>query len=97
MRHFFNMGSIHSTIQKWSDAFHQELDDEDIRELRRAKNIFLFNSFLPGFLYYIGLGTDARVKFPATISWTIRAGVPKYVNFTYGRWLGQKFGVLVSE
>ena len=63
------MGSAYSKLQNWGNDFHDNLDEDDVVEINRAKWIFLVNSFLPGFIYYLGYGIDGkRVKFPATIS-----------------------------
>ena len=42
-----------------------------------AKRLFVLSSVLPPFFYYGGTGTK---KFPATISFTIRKGVPRFVH-----------------
>jgi hypothetical protein len=64
--------------------FHANLTDEDLVLLREGQRLFLLCQFLPMVYYYLspvaGFPIDAPVKFPASISHTIRKGPPKYLH-----------------
>ena len=65
-------------------SFHGSLGARDVALLRLAQRLFLGNNALSLVLYY-GLeaspdGRAGTTKFPATISWTIRRGLPKWTN-----------------
>lgn len=65
------------------------------RLLIRAQILFQASVFLPAFVYYgchIPDGTDTR--FPATISWSIRRGAPKYLQ--HGLWLAGWYNVCTA-
>eukprot|EP00658_Telonema_sp_P-2_P060780 TRINITY_DN49601_c0_g1_i2.p1 TRINITY_DN49601_c0_g1~~TRINITY_DN49601_c0_g1_i2.p1 ORF type:complete len:241 (+),score=53.93 TRINITY_DN49601_c0_g1_i2:50-724(+) len=47
--------------------------------LRTARNWFHASQFLPLVLYYLG-SSERPTKFPATISFTIRKGLPKWIH-----------------
>jgi hypothetical protein len=86
-------------FQSSADHFFTGLTRADGRLIRSAQKIFLTQSFLNLLLYYTGFGVDGKnTKFPATISFTIRGGIPMYSNlivWTAG-W-GQMFRVLLSK
>jgi hypothetical protein len=64
-----------------AERFYGSLDSSDVRRLAFARSIFLANSALSLVLYYGGASPDGRqAKFPATISWTVRRGLPKWAN-----------------
>ena len=68
-------------------SFFESLDARDVVLLRRAQRLFFSNSALTLLLYY-GLqaspdGRAGETKFPATISWTIRRGLPKWTNLIF--------------
>ena len=90
------MGGVlaaHSRLADLGSAFRSALTGEDVREMHSAKRIFLSNSFIPAVIYYLGFGIDgkSKTKFPATISWTIRGGLPKYVHFVLWSYAWSKF------
>ena len=67
-----------------ADAFFTSLSAGDVRRLRLAKRIFLANTGLNAALYYTGFSPDGyKVKFPATISWTVRRGLPQKSNLLF--------------
>ena len=67
-----------------ADTFFTSLSASDVRRLQLAKRIFLANSGLNAALYYGGLSPDGRkVKFPATISWTVRRALPQKSNLLF--------------
>ena len=73
--------SVYSSLLVSGDDFRQRLTPELIDELRLGRNIFHATSLVPALLYYSGLGVDRESpKFPATISYTIRAGLPFWVH-----------------
>ena len=41
------MGSAYNKLQNWGNDFHDNLDEDDVVKISRAKWIFLVNSFLP--------------------------------------------------
>ena len=64
-----------------ANQFFKRLTKKDARLIRNAQRIFLSNVFLNLILYYQGCGVDGNnTKFPATISYTIRGGLPLYTN-----------------
>jgi hypothetical protein len=65
--------------------FRANLTERDLSDLQRARRLFLAGIALPPLLYYSG-ASERPTKFPATISFTIRKGLPSYVGFAL--WLG---------
>jgi hypothetical protein len=65
-----------------SDHFFKSISTslKDKQLIRSAQKFFLTQSALNLFLYYGGFGLEAHPKFPATISFTIRGGLPLYSN-----------------
>lgn len=58
----------------------------DVDAIRSAKHLFLLSFFIPPLAYYtkgIPFFEDSDQKFPATISWTIRRGLPKYLHHLF--------------
>lgn len=51
----------------------------DVAQLRLAQAIFHGSSFVPLLLYHMKLSDD-QPKFPATISYSIRHGVPRWAH-----------------
>jgi hypothetical protein len=75
------MGAIFSMLSASGDAFRGRLTVSDVQQVGTARQLFLTTALLPGALYYLGFSPDGRrPKFPATISFTIRAGLPKIVH-----------------
>lgn len=73
--------SVYTDLLASGAAFRQRFTAGDIREVSAARFCFHATSLAPALLYYLRLGADARrPKFPATISWTIRAGAPFRVH-----------------
>lgn len=61
--------------------FRGSLTDEDVDQIVLARTIFQLNAVIPAGLYYFTrYGRDPIPKFPATISYTIRLGLPKWVS-----------------
>lgn len=71
--------SLHQRLAASGACFRARLTEDDIADVRRARAIFLSSSAVSWMLYY-GRISEARPKFPATISWTIRRGTPRYVS-----------------
>ena len=68
-------------FKKSSDLFFQSISRYDKTLIQSAQRIFIFQSALNLILYYTGFGLEGRTpKFPATISFTIRGGIPLYTN-----------------
>ena len=65
-----------------ADAFFRALNPADRARVARARAIFLLNSATNLLLYYGGASPDGHTyaKFPATISWTVRRGLPQAIN-----------------
>lgn len=59
--------------------FRAKLTEEDVAQMRLARDIFHLGAIVPPILYYLRF-SEAKPKFPATISWTIRKGYPKRVQ-----------------
>ena len=53
--------------------------EQDIRQLHRARLLFHACSIVPCALYYAG-ASERPTKFPATISFTIRKGLPRLAH-----------------
>lgn len=52
--------------------------------MKRAQRYFLLAQALPMALYYVGLGEEGSdPHYPATISYTIRAGLPKAAHHLF--------------
>ncbi|GBG32832.1 Hypothetical Protein FCC1311_090572 [Hondaea fermentalgiana] len=69
----------------------------DARQLALSQRYFLMAQWVPCAMYYAGLGGDKPAVFPATISFTIRKGWPKWAHhvlWTMG-WL--KVALLVRK
>ena len=82
-----------------STSFFTSLTRTDASLIKSAQTIFLSQSVINLFLYYLGYGIDGNnTKFPATISFTIRAGLPFYSNLILwsSGWI-QMFRVLLSK
>ena len=82
-----------------STCFFTSLTRTDASLIKSAQTIFLSQSVINLFLYYLGYGIDGNnTKFPATISFTIRAGLPFYSNLILwsSGWI-QMFRVLLSK
>ena len=75
------MGTTHSTLLARGRAFRRALTATDRAEVVQARTLFQLASVLPTALYYAKLSKDKHPKFPATISWTIRAGLPKWCHY----------------
>lgn len=63
--------------------FRNSLISDDVLLLKRARFLFHLCSILPPLAYYFGRGSlavDRPPKFPATISFTIRKGLPKKIQ-----------------
>ena len=56
--------------------FRQSLTKRDVRDIILARNSFHISTFLPLLLYHLRV-SEPRPKFPATISHSIRKGIPK--------------------
>ena len=64
-----------------ANQFFNRLTKKDARLIKSAQRIFLSNVLINLILYYQGYGVDGNnTKFPATISYTIRGGLPLYTN-----------------
>ena len=76
------MGTAHSKLLERGRAFRRALTETDRAEVVQARTLFQLASLLPAVLYYLRIGhRDRPPKFPATISWTIRAGLPKWLHY----------------
>jgi hypothetical protein len=60
-------------------SFRQSLTARDKSAIKLARNIFHASQYVPCLLYYAGT-SELQPRFPATISHTIRKGVPKIVH-----------------
>lgn len=60
-------------------AMRARLTPRDVRQLHRARALFHLCSVLPCALYYLGT-SERPTKFPATISFTIRKGPPRWAH-----------------
>jgi len=62
-------------------VFRSRLTPSDVNRIALARNLFHLTAILPPCLYYFSrFGVDNPPKFPATISYTIRAGLPKWLH-----------------
>jgi len=53
---------------------------EDIESMKNVRFLLLLHLIIPTLLYYLKITSpDKKPKFPATISFCIRKGIPKYV------------------
>jgi hypothetical protein len=60
-------------------ALRFRLTPRAVRQLHRARALFHLCSALPCALYYLG-ASERPTKFPATISFTIRKGPPRWAH-----------------
>mmetsp|Transcript_125404 Transcript_125404/g.287255 ORF Transcript_125404/g.287255 Transcript_125404/m.287255 type:complete len:192 (+) Transcript_125404:19-594(+) len=65
--------------QASADAFRAQLTRADVRSVVLARNLFHASTFVPLALYHLKLSDDCP-KFPATISYSIRKGVPRVAH-----------------
>jgi hypothetical protein len=82
------MGAAHSELVSRGEMFQARLTALDVADVAKARDIFNGMTVVTTALYYLGTSESAP-KFPATISWTIRKGLPKKVNhllWTWGWW-----------
>jgi len=56
--------------------FRSRLSPSDVAQIRKARDYFHLTSLIPLILYYLKT-SEERTKFPATISFTIRKGIPR--------------------
>jgi hypothetical protein len=83
-----------SRLSAEGGTFRNALTAQDLAAIRLARNWFHASQYLPCLLYYAG-ASDAQPRFPATISHTIRKGIPKlahHVSWLIGWWIW--YGVL---
>lgn len=73
------MGSVQSRLDASGVQFRKGLTSADVDQIRLARNIFLTVNVVPILLYYMRT-SEAKPKFPATISFCIRKGIPKYAH-----------------
>jgi len=66
-------------FRKDGQDFRRSLTTQDVQKLKFARSLFHSCSVLPALLYYMGT-VERPAKFPATISFTIRKGLPKHVQ-----------------
>mmetsp|Transcript_27606 Transcript_27606/g.38837 ORF Transcript_27606/g.38837 Transcript_27606/m.38837 type:complete len:321 (-) Transcript_27606:2120-3082(-) len=66
-------------FQKDGKEFRKSLTSQDAKELKLARFLFHSCSVLPALVYYMGT-VERPAKFPATISFTIRKGLPKHLQ-----------------
>eukprot|EP00947_MAST-08B_sp_MAST-8B-sp1_P005646 g5646.t1 len=71
-------------LTRWGASFRSRLTAADLRTLHRAQAVFHLSTFLPLVLYHCKT-SDEKPKFPATISYTIRHGLPRWTQ--HGLWL----------
>ena len=60
--------------------FRALLGPGEVANLRRAQALFHASLFLPALVYFVLKLGDAVPRFPATISWTVRRGLPRLVQ-----------------
>jgi len=94
---FHLAGSLSYVFESWLTIWHEEcslnITGAEPRQLRTAQLCFYGCFIFPTAAYYCG-GCDALPRFPATISWTIRAGLPKHVHHVL--WLSGWFHVIMA-
>ena len=71
------LSQLNARIETEGTALRAVLTSDDVQMIKLARFLFHSCSILPPLLYYMGAGDDNPPKFPATISFTIRKGVPK--------------------
>lgn len=74
---------INSKIKSFesdSAIFLRSVTDEDLRDAKLARILFHSCFLVPPFLYYVCGAVERPAKFPASISFTIRKGLPKLVH-----------------
>lgn len=71
--------SWHQFLLKQGRTFRSNLTKADISQIVTARNYFHATSLAPCVLYYLKT-SETNTKFPATISFTIRKGVPRYAQ-----------------
>lgn len=72
------MGTIYSELESRGLSFRKQLSAVDVESIILARDFFNALLLITTALYYVGASEDP--KFPATISWTVRKGLPKYVH-----------------
>ena len=77
MREFFwESGRLSKALVAARRQFKSSLRASDHAVLSSVRVLWLCAQFVPMVAYYCK-ASDAHPKFPATISWTIRRGVPR--------------------
>jgi len=71
--------ALDARLEAEGSALCDRLTPRDIRQLHRARALFHACSIIPCALYYFGT-SERPTKFPATISFTIRKGVPRWAH-----------------
>jgi hypothetical protein len=72
---------VNEFIEAESACFHSRLSPRDLQDIQRARFLFHSCSILPLVTYYWGKTTvDKPTKFPASISFTVRKGAPKWAH-----------------
>lgn len=66
-------------LEQSGQDFRAKLTESDVAQLRLARNVFHLSSIVSAVLYYLKF-SESKPKFPATISWTIRKGSPKWAQ-----------------
>lgn len=70
---------------------------QDAKELALSQKYFMLAQWVPCVMYYLRLGRDSKPQFPATISFTIRQGLPKYAHHVFWTLGWLKIGHLIRN